>query len=63
MMARGSVLVCISLVLAEINRHDCYRLETTSEGLSLPDLKLTRRQPKLYHIENVYKQNCVERFM
>lgn len=59
----GSILVCISLVLAEINRYDCYRLEATSEGLSLPGLKLARPQPKLYGIKNVYKQVCVVRFI
>jgi hypothetical protein len=60
---KGSVLVCISLVLAEINRYDCYRLEATSEDLSLPDMKLARRQPKLYRIKNVYKQFCVVSFV
>ena len=60
---KGSDLVCISLVLAEANRYDCSRLEAKSEGLSLPGLRPARRQPKLYHIKNDYKQVCVVRFI
>jgi hypothetical protein len=60
---KGSCLVCISLVLAEINRYDCYRLQARSEDLSLPGLKPARRQYTLYHTTNVDKQVCFVMFI